>query len=114
MHKYLYKGHISFVQGSDSLKFSAEDSNVKTEEGWYDFAREVVAANGLEASNELPLLDSAASSGNAFNCIVNCDRTALYLVKTKAPDVVILDPMIMSPAHIESRKWKTYELNRHF
>jgi hypothetical protein len=102
------------VQGFDSLRFSAEDSNVKTEEGWYDFAGEVVVADGLEASNELPLLDSAALSSNAFNYVVNCDRAALYPAKAKAPDVVILDPTIASPAHIELRKWKIYELNRHF
>jgi hypothetical protein len=111
--KFLYDGRISFIDGYDSLEFTANDSNVKTEQGWYDFAKQVVAGSRLEGSNApLPSDSAAAPSGTSSDCIV-IEKLSTP-AKAKAPDVVIPDSAIASPAHLASRKRKTYELNWHF
>jgi hypothetical protein len=111
--KFLYDGRIPSIDGSDSLAFTTTDSNVKTEHGWYDFAKQAHAGSGLEGSNAPPASDSvAAPSSTSSNCVV-IEKLSIP-VKAKAPDLVILDPTIASPTHVASRKQKTYELNRHF
>jgi hypothetical protein len=112
MRKFLYEGRISSMQESDSLRFPVDDYDVKTEDGWYDFAAETVPSSGSEGSNKPPPLDSAAPTGSASDCVVI--EPLSTPAKPKVPDVQILDPAIASPVHIESRKRKMYELNRHF
>jgi hypothetical protein len=113
LRKFLYDGRIPFVDGSNSLAFTATDSDVKMEQGWYDFAEQAYAGSGSEDSNAPPGLDSAAApSGTSSDCIV-IEKLSTP-TKAKAPDLVILDPAIASPAYVASRKRKTYKLNRHF
>jgi hypothetical protein len=65
--KILYDGRIPFVDGYDSLAFTATDSDVKTEQGWYDFAEQVHAGSGSEGLNTPPASDSAAAlSGTRY------------------------------------------------
>jgi hypothetical protein len=110
--KFLYGGRVPSVQGSDGLLSSGEQSDVKTEEGWYDFAVVVGGASGSEASNEPTASNSAAPSGASSDCVVI--ETLSTPAKTKAPNLIVLDPAIANIVHKASRKRKTYELNRHF
>jgi hypothetical protein len=112
LRKFLYGGRVPSMQGSDGLLFSGEQSDVKTEEGWYDFAAVAGGASGSEASNEPTASNSAAPSGASSDCVVI--ETLSTPAKTKAPDLIVLDPAIANTVHEASRKRKTYELNRHF
>jgi hypothetical protein len=112
LRKFLYGGRVPSVQGSDGLLFSGEQSDVKTEEGWYDFAVVASGASGLEASNEPMASNSTAPSGASSDCVII--ETLSTPAKTKAPDLIVLDPAIANAVHEASRKRKTYELNRHF
>jgi hypothetical protein len=112
LRKFLYGGRVPSVQGSDGLLFSGEQSDVKTEEGWYDFAAVAGGASGSEASNEPTASNSAAPSGALSDCVVI--ETLSTPAKTKAPDLIMLDPAIANAVHEASRKRKAYELNRHF
>jgi hypothetical protein len=103
---------VPSVQSSDGLLFSGEQSDVKTEEGWYDFAAVAGGASGSEASNEPTASNSAAPSGALSDCVVI--ETLSTPAKTKAPDLIMLDPAIANAVHEASRKRKAYELNRHF
>jgi hypothetical protein len=100
------------VQASDSLNFTTDQSNVKTEEEWYDFTTVAVGASRSEASNVPAASNSPAPSGTSSDCVVL--ETLSTPAKAKVPDVIVLDPAIANPAHKESRKRKSYELNRHF
>ena len=95
--KLLFDGQVSFVEDLNSLQFSAKQPNVKMEEGWYDFVAMVGSASRSEASNEPTSSNSAAPSGTSSNCVVI--ETLSTLAKTKAPNLIMLDPAIASPTH---------------
>jgi hypothetical protein len=69
-------------------------------------------ASALEGSNVLVASNSHASSRASSDCVVV--ETLLMLAKAKVLDVIVLDSTIANPVHQESRKRKSYELNRHF
>jgi hypothetical protein len=97
LHKFLYGGRMPSVQALDSLKFTTDQSNVKTEEEWYDFATVAIGASGLEASNVPATSNSPTPSGSSSDCVVL--ETLSTPAKAKAPDFIMFDPTIVNPAH---------------
>lgn len=111
LRKFLYAGCVPPMQDSNGLEFPNQ-SDVKTEDEWYEFAAVAGGVSASQASNVPASSISPATSGGSLDCVVL--ETLSMPAKAKVLDVTVLDPAIASPAHEEAWKRKSYELNQHF